>query len=288
MNLSVIASITDPGHPDRENEDRLGWNETCTFVIDGATSLAGPIVRPPRSDAAWLAEHAAGHFRSRLTSERCTASVVRELNRQAAIRFEEACRVQEVERFRHPTAGFTVLRVFDGRIEVVGLCDCVLFLRDAAGTLVRWSAIAVKRSREQYFARKALIRSGGFDGGGSAYREHEVLTDLRARRALHNVAGGPVWTLGLEPDAADHLVISNLDISLPATGVLCTDGFGDLIDAYARYTIDGLIERAETAGLPSLIEELRHIERHVDPNGDLFPRFKQCDDASAVLLRLES
>jgi hypothetical protein len=35
-----------------------------------------------------------------------------------------------------------------------------------------------------------------------------------------------------------------------------------------------------------LLEALRHIERVVDPNGVRFPRYKRCDDASAVLIRL--
>ena len=73
---------------------------------------------------------------------------------------------------------------------------------------------------------------------------------------------------------------------LPAVGVLCTDGFADLVDNYRPCTETGLIARAETDGLRALLEELRHIERVVDPDGRQFPRYKRCDDASAVLVRL--
>jgi Protein phosphatase 2C len=284
--LSIIASVTEPSRLDRENEDRLGWNETAAFVVDGATSLGDPVVDPPRSDAAWLAEHAVDYFKSQLTAERTTAGVVRELNRAAATRFAEASENLQIERYRHPTAGFQSLRVTDKGIEVAGLGDCVLFLRDAEGTLLRRSALALKRSREQYFAQKALTRCGGFDSEGVAYQGREVLSDLRSRRAKHNIPGGNVWTLGLEPMAADYLAVSHLRITLPATALLCTDGFGDLVDAYARHTVASLIDEAETAGLRSLLEELRYVERQLDPDGIAFPRYKQSDDASAILLRL--
>ncbi|MFN7102525.1 MAG: hypothetical protein ACK4N1_07845, partial [Pseudorhizobium sp.] len=39
-------------------------------------------------------------------------------------------------------------------------------------------------------------------------------------------------------------------------------------------------------GLPSLVEELRRFERETDPEGLIFPRFKQSDDTTAILLRL--
>jgi len=286
VELGIVASVTDPGHSDRENEDRLGWNDTAAFVVDGATGLGAPVVASPRSDAAWLAEHAATFLQAGLTTGRATAEVVQELNAAAAMRFAEARADGNVERYRYPTASFQVIRTTERGLELAGLGDCVLFFRDEQGRAIRWSPLEVKRTREQYFARKALVQNGGFDQDGVAYQERHVLSDLRSRRARHNVEGGNVWTLGLEPMAARHLVSTELALSTRASAVLCTDGFGDLVDNYARYTIEGLIEAAETRGLESLVDELRFVERELDPDGSTYPRYKRSDDASAIFLEL--
>lgn len=46
-----------------------------------------------------------------------------------------------------------------------------------------------------------------------------------------------------------------------------------------------LIDAALSSGLEPLARELRRIETEVDPDGARFPRFKQSDDATALLLR---
>jgi hypothetical protein len=188
-----------------------------------------------------------------------------------------------LERYRHPGASFQSLRLTKGGLETAGLGDCTLFLRDAAGTLTRFSGLSGGRSGEQSSARKALARLGGFNADGDGYRDAETLAALRASRARHNTEGG-VWTLGIHPEVADHIRIEMLDLELPAIGLLCSDGFADSVDNYALHTAADLIARAERDGLRPLLAEIRHIEREIDPNGLQFPRYKRSDDASAILL----
>jgi hypothetical protein len=88
------------------------------------------------------------------------------------------------------------------------------------------------------------------------------------------------------PEAGAHLLTDVLSVRLPAVALLCTDGFADLVDNYQACTDEGLIARAETDGLRMLLEELRHIERVVDPDGVQFPRYMRSDDASAILVRI--
>ncbi|MCB1502214.1 MAG: protein phosphatase 2C domain-containing protein [Bauldia sp.] len=286
ISLDVVQSVTDPGHPGRENEDRAGWNRTAVFVVDGATGLGDPVVRPPRSDAAWLAEHAVGRLDRGFAAGLTTRAVVRDLNRSAAAAFAEAADIDRIERYRLPVASFLSVRVAADGIEAAGLGDCVLILRDANGEITRWSGLAAPRAREQSSARKALDHAGGFDREGVTIRERDTLAALRASRARYNLPGGGLWTLGLEPHAADHLAIVRLDPALPVTGIVCTDGFADLVDNYARYDDGGLIAAAEAKGLDSLLAELRWVENELDPTGASHPRFKRSDDATAILFRL--
>ena len=77
MPLEILDSLSEPAKPGTENEDRIGWNETAVFVIDGATSLGDPIVAPPSSDAAWIAEWARERMVAELLPDRSLRDVVR-------------------------------------------------------------------------------------------------------------------------------------------------------------------------------------------------------------------
>jgi hypothetical protein len=284
--LEVLGSISDPAKPGQENDDRVGWNASAAFVIDGATGLGDPVMAPPASDAAWLAEHASRFLEQHLTPERSIDGVVGDLCASARDAFFRAAGTTEVERYRYPNAAFQALRLTAGGIETAGLADCKLILRDSTGQVLRRSGSRAGRNNEQCSARRAIEKSGGFNAAGESFRETQTLEDLRRKRAKLNSDPDGMWTLGVVPEAATHLRSGMLTVTLPAVALLCTDGFADLVDNYQACTDKQLIARAEADGLQVLLDELRHIERVVDPDGLRFPRYKRCDDASAVLARI--
>lgn len=285
--IEIIDSVSDPAKPDAENDDRLGWNASAVFVIDGATGLGDPVIAPPASDAAWLAEHARRHLEMELRPEREIVDVVRELCATARDAFFSAAGTTEVERYRYPNAAFQSLHLTSRGMETAGLADCTVILRDSSGHVHRHSGTPRPlRNHEQDGARRTVAQRGGFNAAGEGFRKAEVLENLRAKRSRLNSDPEGVWTLGVVPEAAEHMRIERLDVPVPATAILCTDGFADLVDNYGICTEAALIERAEAAGLQALLDELRRIERVVDPDGVQFPRYKRCDDASAVLVRL--
>lgn len=284
--LEVLDSVSDPAKPGAENDDRVGWNASAAFVIDGATGLGDPVMAPPASDAAWLAEHARRFLEAQLTPERAIGDVVSNLCAGAREAFFRAAGAAEIERYRYPNAAFQALRLTSSGIETAGLADCKLMLRDGTGQVLRRSGSRAGRDNEQRLARRAIEKSGGFNAAGESFREAETLGDLRGKRARLNSDPEGMWTLGVVPEAGGHLRTEMLAVTLPVLALLCTDGFADLVDNYQAHTDEGLIARAEADGLPPLLEELRHIERVVDPDGIRFPRYKRCDDASAMLIRL--
>ncbi|HVZ02398.1 MAG TPA: hypothetical protein VHA35_23030 [Dongiaceae bacterium] len=284
--IEVLDSVSDPAKPEAENDDRIGWNDSAAFVIDGATGLGDPVIAPPASDAAWLAEHARRYFEAHLTPERAIGDVVRDLCAAARDAFFGAAGTGAIERYRYPNAAFQVLRVTTNGIETAGLADCTLFLRDGGGAVQRFSGMRAGRGGEQRSARRAIAESGGFNAQGESFRGRETLEDLRRKRDRLNSDPDGAWTIGVVPEAGDHLRIARPVLALPATALLCTDGFADLVDNYQACTEAALVERADAEGLPALLAELRRIERVVDPEGLRFPRYKRCDDASAVLIRI--
>ena len=285
MSLKVIDSVSDPGIPAKPNDDRLGYNACCAFVIDGATGLGDDVLMTEfSSDAAWLAEQARLMLERQVAPDSDLEMLLADFSRGARELFEAAAAA--APRYAWPSASFAMLRKAVDSWEFAGLGDCSLFLQHDDGTTARHSALADARGEEQASARRHIALTGGFGKVASFHRQPETLAALRQARQLQNTDESGVWTLGLVPEAARHLVRQPLRVSAPATGLLCSDGFAELVDSYGRYSEAALIDAASRHGLKALVEEIRNIERRIDPDGLTFPRFKQSDDATALLVEL--
>ena len=285
--LRIIDMLSEPGDIFRVNEDAAGGNRSCAFVIDGATGLgAKSIVGLEGSDAAWLARLAKTFFEQKVASGRSMEDVVRTLNRQVGTVVQGSSAGLPIAAWNLPVAGFQMVRIEDGATVAYGLGDCRLFLAGDDGAIFETSAMKGNYAVEREGARRAIAQAGGLAATKVLSDDPAVREELRRYRAAYNRPGGGAWTLGTEPAAAKHIVSEPLAVRLPATGLLCTDGFAALCDQYGRYDPTGFIAKARADGLKSLMKELRQIERTEDPNGDLYPRFKVSDDATAVLFEI--
>ena len=286
MILTVTDSLTLPGNSQRPNEDASGWTADAAFVIDGATGLGpGLLVGENGSDAAWLSAFAALNMTGMLERGQPTADIVRTVNTLVG-RFVDCVVSEPPEPWQLPIAGFQMLRIEDGSLVTSGLGDCTLFVLGADGVANTFSA-QPSRQFENTIATAMIKRAGGLSGVAVAKRDPETVEMLRASRATFNKPGAPLWTLGTAPDAADHIVSASLAPALPATALLASDGFAALVDTYGRYDAAGLVAAARERGLEELGRELRSIELDEDPEGQLFPRMKVSDDATALLISIE-
>lgn len=286
MKITVIDSLTLPGNPQRPNEDASGWTDDAAFVIDGATGLgSGILVGDDNSDAAWLAAFAALNMTGMLERGHETAEIVRAINTLVG-RFVDCMASEPPQGWQLPVAGFQMLRLENGGLVTSGLGDCTLFVLDAAGNALAESP-QPSHHAENAIAAAMIERAGGLSKLAVADRDAQTVDTLRASRAVFNTPGGPLWTLGAAPDAADHVVSAELAPALPATALLASDGFAALVDTYRRYDAAGLVKAARERGLEELGGELRRIEHEEDPEGRAFPRMKISDDATALLIAIE-
>jgi hypothetical protein len=286
-NIRIIDSISDAGSASRPNEDAAGGNATCAFVIDGATGLGGKsIVGLHGSDAAWLAQFAQSSFEQMVRPGREMAEIVQEFNACAANVVHEAAHALPIEPWNLPVASFQIVRIEDDALVTYGLGDCRLFLVGGDGKVIETSALKGAAQAEREGARLALAHAGGFSAYQALAEEPTVRDELRRRRAAYNSPASGVWTLGVEPEAGNHLASEPLNPALPATGLLCSDGFAALADQYLRYSPQELVAAARENGLSTLLDELRRIERVEDPDGTKYPRFKMSDDATALLFEI--
>lgn len=287
LKLSVLDACSEPGVPGGVNEDAWGANGRCAFVIDGATGLGDePVIARQGTDAQWLAQLAATEFRAGVEDDVPVGAVVRRINTRTAEAI--AARGHAVPAWNLPVAGFQMIRVENGSITTWGLGDCRLFLAGADRRVTTATAHEEASAREREAARRAVAHAGGLAEIRSLARHPDIREKLREARALYNRPGAGIWTLGTAPAAADHVAMEMLTPTLPAAGLLCSDGFAALVDQYGAYDMRGLVEAAQRTGLAALLAELRDIERVRDPNGLRFPRFKASDDATAVLFAIEA
>jgi hypothetical protein len=284
--ISVLDAVSDPGNPAKANEDRFGHNEACAFVIDGATGLGDrQYVDADGSDAAWIAARFADGFQRGITRKTAISDIARAVSKDARKDFTDSH--PGVPRYAWPLSAFAMIHATGNAFGFYGLGDSCVFLLQEDGSESLHTAIPGAYAREQEHARSHIARTGGINKGGGALGDTETLAALRRHRESQNTPGG-IWTLGLVSEAADHLVHERLTVKTRAHAVICSDGLADLVVLYARYDAASLVRTALDKGLRPMIEELRQLEREIDPEGLRYPRFKQSDDTTAILAELSA
>jgi hypothetical protein len=274
--LTFVEAISLAGDRAKQNDDTLGFQQKSAWVIDGATDLSETPLTKTASDASWVAQVANTSLNAWTYGD--LREAVRTASETAASAFSYLTRGQNVERWQLPTASLLMLTENErGVIEGIDLGDCRVFALDANGVQVVGGHDGlddeVKLAASQPEADKPLLK------------RKAAIETLRRNRAAINHEGGRFWTFGLHPACADHARVWTLQLKRPAHLLLMTDGFAALSDRYRAYEPAALVKAAIDVGLQELGRELRAIEI-ADASGSLHPRFKQSDDATAILLRL--
>ena len=284
--LTVLDRLTLAGRLDKPNDDAMGAAGAVAFVLDGATGLGDTPLMPAESDAAWvahaaseaLAKHAHG-FAGDLDS------LVLKATQDVKAEFDATRLRNDYAAYEIPWATLAMCGVTLGRLNIAFLGDSRLLVRDENGVVHHFGAPLIYRKSEQKLAAEMIANAKGAVLGVEAQRA-TVLPKLRASRERVNTPEG-YWLIGPDPRAAAHVVKSHLKIGSGAMALLMTDGFYALTEDYKVYDDAGLIEAAIKKGLDVLGHELREIEGD-DPYGHKYPRMKQSDDATAMLVRNES
>ncbi|WP_158708124.1 integrase [Streptomyces sp. NRRL F-2890] len=115
-------------------------------------------------------------------------------------------------------------------------------------------------------------------------REHaENVSELvRVQQGLRNVEGG-YWVASTSPQAASEALSGTVPLERVKRAALLTDGATRLVDTFSSLTWRQLLNLLEEKGPAALISRTRQQE-DTDPEGARWPRFKQSDDATALLV----
>jgi len=283
--FEILDLVSVRGDRGRANEDACGYNSKGVFVIDGATGLGDDqYMEGYPSDAAWIAHHVRDVFLSSLDCHADLHHLVRNTSQQARERFLQLG--PDIPRYAWPSCSFALVRDLGNGFEFAGLGDCSLYISDRSGKTASLSSLPELFAQEQEAARVFVDQSGGLGKAANLSVNGEVLAALRRAREKQNTPENDIWTLGLVPDAADHMMVKSLSLEGKVTAILCTDGFADLCVLFEQYRPGELVSVALDEGLAFLVAELRELERKIDPEGKKYPRFKRSDDATAVLFQI--
>jgi hypothetical protein len=116
--------------------------------------------------------------------------------------------------------------------------------------------------------------------GAAPHDDDGFAAVILARQQLRNRPGG-YWVAQSDPRAATEAVTGVIEDA--ASVVLLSDGAAGLATFLGALSWRELVDVAVDRGPAELIAATREVEAR-DPHGQVWPRFKVHDDASAVVL----
>lgn len=273
--LSFIEAISLAGDRAKQNDDAFGLAGARAWVLDGATDLDDKPLMGGASDASWIA-HLANQSLHRAEGDMREA--IRTASAEAARAFAEHAAGRAYERWQSPISSLLMLEETSEGASGLDLGDCRVFGLDAD------DAVFVGGGPQHAADDEAALAAKQADKDKPLLRRADTIDMLRRMRAELNRPGSR-WTFCLDLACADHARAFSWRLKRPAHLLLMSDGFSALADRYRAYDAAGLVRAALDRGLHELGRELRAIENS-DAAGDLHPRFKKSDDATALLMRL--
>jgi len=285
----IAEMMTLPGGETANDDVAGGHAEEAhghAWVIDGATGLSEQVYVPDAaSDAAWIAQRYSHYFNDLPRSDAAVGEEMRRAIERVRGDYRDA--VGDADRvpvYALPSAAglYCGWRVVEdlAHIRFSALGDCSAILLDGGGAVHTVGALA-EGSRDGPLRDYIHQFNQKLRNPNQTVRDG-IMAELRKQRSWMNTPGG-YWIFGLEPEAAAHLRQCVLDVPLPASVLMMTDGFARLIDHFEAYSAATLIEAATENGLDPLMKELRSLEAG-DPDCRTYPRVKKEDDATGLLI----
>lgn len=280
--FTILDRISWPGSPEKANEDACGASQDWAWVIDTSIFPGTPAIMHETSDAAWLAGFVSRRLSDLAPHAEDGVALVRHAMEEARTAFLAAAPEERRDSLTWPIGAMTLVRHRGKSLDVWTFGDTTAFVRQPDGSTVTAGEAPGLRTFEAAAAARLLKASGAIPKTIVGTPEFQSWLAERRRRQKQ---GGGLALLGLDPSAADRLRHETVPCGEGATILLASDGFSALVDLYQLMDARGLMEAALASGLEPLAGEARRIETEVDPTGKLYPRFKESDDTTALLLR---
>jgi hypothetical protein len=282
--FTILDRISWPGHPEKANEDICGACQDWAWVIDTSIFPGTAPVMHDRSDAAWLAAFADERLSNLAPHAQDGATLIRHVMEEARTAYRAVAPQERHEDFvSWPLGAMTLVRRMGSILDAWTFGDTTAYIRHPDGAVVTLGDAPGLRDAES--AKAAELMQASNSRPGDILDEPVFLAWLGERRERQKKSGIPAALLSVNPGAADRLRHESVSCEDGTTILLASDGFSALVDLYGAMDAKTLMETAIASGLEPLARKAREIEAQIDPDGRRYPRFKQSDDTTAILLR---
>jgi hypothetical protein len=285
--FTLRSAVTAPGS--KINEDAYGtWPDAqapqAAWVLDGVTGINDRALLPGPTDAAWFVARVQETLPALLATagDRPAPELIAQLCNTLTIR-QDAAWISPDGAAGHetPAASFVLCRQLGASMEIARLGDCLVLLEWTDGHVQLLDDPALAAVEADLKARILHLRTKRvLDPAATLAAMMPVLRDIRRRR---NVAGG-YGVLTADRNCLDLLQVDRFPAGDLRGILLVSDGYYRLVDVYGAMSDAELLRYTVESGAEKMLAELRAIEA-ADPQGELHPRLKMADDATALLLR---
>jgi hypothetical protein len=282
MSLTVLDEVWDPDSG--SNADWYHAEASSVVLLDGAAPQNPERVSTLANDAVWLVRRFVEAFQELGAPPGSGQGVLErvEAARQLLEReYAALCASAGGAPLEAPFACLGIAHDTGTQLELFNMGDLTFLISKRDGSVERFGQSAVRElDRQALLLLEQQIARGGLS---HAQRLAHVWPQIRANRARRNVLAG--YDV-LEPGVCclDRMERASWEREQVSSLLLLSDGFYRLVDTYHVHTDQALFQAVERRGLSSLLQELRALEA-ADAECVRYPRFKQCDDATALWVR---
>ncbi|MDQ0843361.1 protein phosphatase 2C domain-containing protein [Streptomyces sp. V1I6] len=269
------VSFASTARPGRENEDFVIASSGVAVVLDGA-GIPDGLPTGCRHGVPWFVRQLGTDLHRRASEQRASLTdCLAEAIRHVAQLHAATCDLHDP---MTPTATVAAVRMREDALEWLALSDSTIVI-DAEDGLHTVSdqrvADVTTRQREAMQAELA----------GQSDTERRRRLAYAQREVMNSIDG--YWVAAHDPKAAEEALTGTMSLTGIRAVALLTDGAARPVDDFREMTWREAMHQLETDGPQSLIDRTRAMENG-DPEAKRWPRGKRHDDATAVLLRIES
>lgn len=264
------------------NEDIIGAEKDCAWVLDGATGYYKNRIPEYSSEAQWYVKEWNKYLKYNINNKnkdiRQILSDGIEYIKQKYISLTGEINNTPKETF--PTSAIAVVRKSGEYIEYFVLGDCVII----TDNLKEQKIITDDRvGKLEAKVIEEIIKIQKEEKLNIKEAREKVMPLLKKNRSMKNTANG-YWVLEFDKKAVDNGIYGRLKTSEVKNIALMSDGFFRIIDTFNYYKCDRFFEDLNEYGLNYIWNKIDMYEKD-DNNCIKYPRTKQFDDSSIIYIK---
>ena len=263
-----VATASEPGSPDKPNEDGVVVTANMTAVLDGATvrTETGCIHGVP-----WFVENVAGSLAKNkdLSPAQALAAAITE----TAQAHSNVC---DLSHPGTPAAAVAIVQANGDHVRYLVLGDITIVIEESDGLRI----ITDDRVNATAIAERAAADALP---NGSPEKTEALVRMKHAEQAARNAPGG-YWVAAADPAVVSHALTGELRTKTLRRLALMTDGATRAVNTFKLYTWSDLLRELATTGPAELISQVRAAE-DADATGTCHPRNKIHDDATIAVVQ---